>query len=474
MTLNLHPHEAYKDSGTQWLGQIPSHWAVSRLKRFVQNVVDLTSEKADDGRFISLQDIESWTGRVRDTDTQKGFTGQAKRFDSFDVLFGKLRPYLAKVTRLPKPGVCVGELLVLRPHRNDVDSGFLELLLRSAPFINYVNAATQGAKMPRAEWDVVGGTSIALPPVDEQIVIDRYIRAVNARVDRLIRNKRRLIALLTEQKQAIIQQAVTRGLDPDVPLKPSGVAWLGEIPAHWSVRRWKSLLSEPLQYGAIESGDDYSPDLPRYIRITDITEDNQLRDNTAKSLPWSTAQPYLLEAGDLLLARSGATSGKTFLYEPHFGPAAFAGYLIRARFGAEVTPRYMRLFTQSASYWSSIRLSAIQATIENVSAEKYAQIAMPLPPIYEQASILERLAHVLGPIEDTKARAVREIDLIREYRTRLIADVVTGQIDVRELAASLPEDDSDLALEFLESTDWEGEPGEIDDSDVLEGEMVGA
>ncbi len=139
---------------------------------------------------------------------------------------------------------------------------------------------------------------------------------------------------MIEQTERFLDAPAPR-FRPYPQYKDSGVEWLGEIPAHWEVLRLKFLISQPLQYGANEAAELTDPDLPRYIRITDIRDDGSLRDETFKSLPEDIARPYLLDEGDLLFARSGATVGKTFRYKPSWGAAAYAGYLIRARFKKE-------------------------------------------------------------------------------------------------------------------------------------------
>lgn len=230
--------------------------------------------------------------------------------------------------------------------------------------------------------------------------------------------------------------------------KDSGVEWLGEVPGHWEVCRLKFLLSFPLQYGANESAELDDPELPRYIRITDIDENGNLREDTFKSLPEEIAKPYLLDDGDLLLARSGATVGKTFLYRKEWGRAAYAGYLIRARFdGKRFSARLAAYVTQSYEYWDWLKSSVIQATIQNVSAEKYANFVLPIPPENEQDEIIlfldRETARIDALIECLGGRASAgaadsksAIGLLIEYRSALITHAVTGKIDVRHAAAA--------------------------------------
>ena len=170
--------------------------------------------------------------------------------------------------------------------------------------------------------------------------------------------------------------------------RDSGVEWLGEVPEGWVVARLKSVLAEPLKYGANEAADSDDPEQPRFVRITDIDGGARLRDDTFRSLPYEVAEPYLLQEGDLLFARSGATVGKTFLYSAAWGQCCYAGYLIRARPSrARVSADFLFQCCQSDFYWQYVGSDQIQFTIQNFSAEKYANLWLPLPPLPEQTAI---------------------------------------------------------------------------------------
>ena len=208
--------------------------------------------------------------------------------------------------------------------------------------------------------------------------------------------------------------------------KPSGVEWLGDVPEHWESRRLKYLVAEPLKYGANEAAESDNPDWPRYIRITDVDENGRLRDETFKSIPEDVARPYLLEDGDLLLARSGATVGKSFYYKQSWGRAAYAGYLIRARFNsAKSIPRFVDYFTNSQQYWQWLNSSFIQATIQNVNAEKYANLIVPVPMTDEQRDIAAFLDHETVRIDALIEKKERQIELLKEKRSALISHAVT-------------------------------------------------
>jgi restriction endonuclease S subunit len=223
--------------------------------------------------------------------------------------------------------------------------------------------------------------------------------------------------------------------------KPSGVEWLGDVPEHWDVKRLRRVLAESLQYGANESAELDDPDLPRYVRITDIHENGTLRPDTFRSLPKDVAAPYLLKDGDLLFARSGATSGKTFLYQSSWGICAYAGYLIRARMNQEeAVPAFVKYFTTSTNYWQWLSSVFIQSTIQNVSAEKYADLHLSLPPPAEQRAIAAFLDRETGRVDRLVAKKRELLERLKEKRTALISRTVTrGLPPAAARAAGLPE-----------------------------------
>ncbi|GEA15735.1 hypothetical protein E308F_19790 [Moorella sp. E308F] len=206
------PYPAYKDSGVEWLGEVPEHWEVRRLKTVVDHINEQTSTKNDEDLYIALEHVESWTGRLLVPSGEAQFDSQVKRFRAGDVLFGKLRPYLAKVVRPKQSGVCVGEFFVLRA-RPVVAPHYLEVVLRSAPAIDFVNSSTYGAKMPRADWTFVGAMLFPLPPLPEQSAIVEYLDAQTTKIDAAIAAARREIELLREYRTRLISDVVTGKVD---------------------------------------------------------------------------------------------------------------------------------------------------------------------------------------------------------------------------------------------------------------------
>ena len=211
-------------------------------------------------------------------------------------------------------------------------------------------------------------------------------------------------------------------------MKDSGVPWIGEIEHEFQVCRLKYLLSEPLMYGANDSGIPYNISLPRYIRITDITMDGKLKESGKLSLSEETAKGFILKDGDILFARSGATVGKAFLYKEQYGLSAFAGYLIRARVREGISPEYLFYYTQSSAYDEWKKQIFIQSTIQNIGADRYNQLPVTIPDLKSQRRIVSCLntqcARIDAVIEKTRA----SIEEYKKLKQSVITQAVTKGI----------------------------------------------
>ena len=207
------PYPGYKDSGVEWLGKVPEHWEVRRLKTRMRSVLNPTSSRVSELFCLALEHVESWTGKLRAPDSGVRLESQLRSFIAGDILFGKLRPYLAKVTRPERNGACVGEFLVLRPLRSDVVGSYMERLLRSQRVIGEVSRSAVGAKMPRADWTFLGGIPVPVPPVSEQHAIASYLDGAGRRILRIISAAKRQVALFREYRTRLIADVVTGKLD---------------------------------------------------------------------------------------------------------------------------------------------------------------------------------------------------------------------------------------------------------------------
>jgi len=356
-----------------------------------------------------------------------------------DVIISTVRTYLQAITTIkePEPNLIVSTgFAVVRPKTDLLSDDYFKYAVRESRFLDEVQAKSKGVSYPAINSSELADILISLPSLEEQKLIADYLDRETTEIDNLIAEKEKMLALLEEKREALISLAVTRGLDSNISLKRSGLDWLGDIPKHWHRTRLKHLAKEPLAYGANEAALEDNPSYPRFIRITDIKEDGSLRLETFKSLSPEVAQPYLLNDGDVLLARSGATVGKAFIYRREWGKACFAGYLIRCRCSKEkLIPDFLFYYTQSNSYWSQIYAGTIQATIQNFSGEKYGDVFMPIPPLPEQQNIVNYLDYETSKIVKLLVAIRESIALLKERRSALITAAVTGQIKLEDMTA---------------------------------------
>jgi type I restriction enzyme S subunit len=299
------------------------------------------------------------------------------------------------------------------------------------------------------------------PPPDEQDAIVRFLDWANGRLDRAIRAKRKVIALLNEQKQAIIHRAVTRGLDPSVPLKPSGVPWLADVPAHWTVMPLKHAFTS-MDYGI----SDPTFDAGR-IHVLGMGQIKDGEITVPEDGGVNTVDPSLfLKDGDLLFNRtnSAALVGKVGIFRGHNTPVTFASYLVRLRPKSGFDSEYLNFVLNCSVILNVARQSSIPSLHQsNLNPTRYGRLAIAVPCLEEQQQILRHLIKVCQPLNDAIRMAGLTAQRIAEYRTRLVADVVTGKLDVREAAEKLPIEDqaNDPGEELVE-----------DDSEMIEDEIT--
>jgi len=428
--------------GMKWMGTVPDNWSIFPTKRHFDiqlgKMLQNTPEANDDCAVPYLKAVNVLWGRVNTEDAPEMWANPDEIM-SYEVRDGDLlvceggEVGRAGIVRNP-PDRCIIQNALHRVRaRNSSSVSFLMYVLHSVDSSGWFDVLCNKATIAHFTGEKFAELRVPLPSPKRQRAIATFLDRETSRIDELIAKKQRQIELLQEKRSALISHVVTKGLDPNVKMKDSGVEWLGEIPEHWEAVRFKFVLSEPLQYGANESAEYDEPSWPRYVRITDINENGNLREETFKSLPEDVAQPYLLRDGDLLLARSGATVGKTFLYMKSWGSAAYAGYLIRSRFQQKcMFPAFSAYFCRSSNYWDWLKSSFIQATIQNVSAERYANMVVPMPPIDDQKAIVTFLDTETAHIDTLIEKVEKSIELLREYRTALVSAAVTGKIDVRE------------------------------------------
>ncbi len=399
---------------------LPIGWKHIPLKH---NLRRLSEKSKKGGKVVALENIESWTGRA--IETESVFDGDGVDFRRGDILFGKLRPYLAKVYLAENAGEAVGDLWALRP-QDHIEPRFAAYQLLEPGFIDRVNGSTTGAKMPRAEWGFVGSIKVPTPPIETQTAIARFLDRETGLIDGLIEKKTRFIALLKEKEKAAISRFVRRGLDRNTLTIDSGVDWRGRVPAHWVRGRMKDHFRQEKRQGY-----ETLTVLSVYREFGVIEKSS--RDDNINRTPEDLTKYQLVKPNNLVINKMKAWQGS-------MGIAQMRGitspdYVVMRPIG-EHDPRYMHHYLRAQPMPWVYRLisNGIRTDQWRMEAEKFLGLPVFMPPIEEQRRIADRIDVELERIRSLITLTERSIDLLREKRSALITAAVTGKIDVRAAA----------------------------------------
>ena len=436
----LTPYYEYRPK-IPWMGRVPTHWEILSLGQVGTLTKGTGGNKEDE--------LPSGMPCVRYGDlytTHKYFVENARSFiapevaDQYtkikfgDVLFaasGETADEIGKsaVNLLRGPAYCGGDVILFRPHGHLIPR-YTGYMMDCEPIVHQKATMGRGFTVYHIYGKQLKYLRIPIPPPEEQAAIVRFLDHADEQIRRYIAAKERLITLLEEQRQAVIHQAVTRGLDPNVKLKPSRVEWLGNVPEHWEVMPLKRAFVS-MDYGISDSGSQTGG-----VRL--LTMGN-IRDGsvTVPSTGGVTAvdQSLLLGKNDLLFNRTNSAElvAKVGLFSGHDSPVTFASYLVRMRSRSSNEPEYLNMALNETTFLAQARREAVPSLHQsNLNPTRYGRIQISLPPKEEQKTILSALAEKTNGLKTSMELAHRQIELIEEYRTRLIADVVTGKIDVRE------------------------------------------
>ena len=440
----LRPYPSYKPSGAPWLGDVPEHWGVAQLGRigvFSKGSGGTKDDEVPDGiPCVRYGDLYT---------THKSFISQTRSYISpakassyttiskGDVLFptsGETIEEIGKsaVNLMDADVRCGGDLIIFRP-TVPMEPKFAGYALDCPASQTQKSLMGRGITIMHIYSGQLKYLWLPLPPFAEQAAIVRYLDYADRRIRRYISAKRRLIALLEEEKQAVINQAVTRGLDPNVRLMPSGVEWLGDVPEDWEVRRLKTICGMKSGDGITAEAIEASGDFPIY-------GGNGLRGYTSR---------YTHDGEFALIGRQGALCGNV--------------HTVDGKFWASEHAVVATLYTGHNVNWFGAILTAmnlnqysIAAAQPGLAVERVLNLLLPVPPKEEQKHIANRLEESTSHINAAIARSNRQIELLEEYRTRLIADVMTGKVDVREATEGLPEEAEEPAEDWQQYIQGDG------------------
>lgn len=455
MIADLKPYPEMKDTGVPWLGEVPEHWELRRTKTLLRQRVE---KGFPDEQLLAATQTK---GVVRKEEYENRTVLALKDLHLLKLVREgdfviSLRSFQGGIEYAREQGIISPAYTVLYPEQTD-NHGFLAWLFKSKPYIENLSLFVTGIRQGQnIDYEKLGRSGLPLPPILEQAAIVRFLDYADRRILRYIQAKQKLIGLLEEQKQAIIHRTVTRGLDPNVRLKPSGVEWLGDVPEHWEVaalrHRFSQVLGKMLDAKRITG----SHSLP-YLRNTDVQWDRiNIEDLPIMDIPPAEYDRYTVQRGDLLVCEGGDV-GRCAIWSGALKVCGFQKALHRLRplNAARDVPRFMYYALRAAAKGNAF-IDGHVSTIAHLTGDKLRAHGFPFPPVAEQEPIVCFLDSVLKQVDQATAAAHHEISLLREYRTRLIADVVTGKLDVREAAATLPDE-----LEQMDEPDALSEEAEV-------------
>ena len=461
MIEGLKPYPEYKESGLPWLSRIPSGWQT------VRNGSLFSQRNETNFPQLPILEVSLRTGvRVRNFETSNrkqvmSDFSKYKRAASGDLAYNMMRMWQGAVGVAPVDGLVSPAYVVARPFPK-TNAHYYRTQFRMDLYLGEIDGVSRGIVKDRNRlyWDQFKQMRSVAPPPDEQTAIVRFLDHANRKIDGFIRAKRKLIGLLNEQKQAIIHRAVTRGLHPDVPLKPSGIPWLGDIPMHWKVLRAKYLFSE-VDERSKEGKEMHLAMSQRLGLVPSSMVGSAMRSE-------SYAGAKLCQEGDLVLNRLKAHLG-VFALAKQGGVISPDYSVFRKR--AAISMEYYESVLRSSACRRELRIRA-KGLVEGfwrLYTDDFYDIRLPVPPLDEQQEIMAVMTLETAALTTAIARTEREIALMQEYRTRLTADLVTGKLDVREAAAKLPDSQTEVPVSdeidlYLEPDDG----GELDSDPVIE------
>jgi type I restriction enzyme S subunit len=442
MIEELRPYAEYKASGLPWTGAVPAHWKVhqaGQIGRLLKGSGGSKADNVDEGmpcvRYGQL--YTKYRGFIH---APKSFIRPSKAAQYTAIRYGDVLFAASgeKVDEIGKSAVnlmrtaafCGGDVIILRP-RMDACPPFLGYALDSYASAGQKATMCRGSTIKHIYPDELRLLAVSLPPPDEQAAIVRFLDHANWKIDGFIRAKRKLIGLLNEQKQAIIHRAVTRGLHPDVPLKPSGIPWLGDIPQHWGIVRNMALFAH-----RVEPGIAGLPVLQVSLR-SGITAEELDQFGRPKRLIADATKYKRIHQGDMAYNTMRMWQGAVGV-SPSDGLVSPAYVALKPR--KYTCPEFYDFIFHTEVYKQQVnrQSTGIVSDRNRLYWDSFKQMPnLTLPPT-EQNEIVSFIAKETAPLNTAIARTEREIALMQEYRTRLTADLVTGKLDVRAAAAQLP------------------------------------
>lgn len=466
-------YPSYRAARMRWLPPVPEHWSEQRAKTFFREVDERS--KTGQEELLSVSHLTGVTPRSQKNVTMfkaASYVG-SKLCQPGDIVINTLWAWMAALGASRHLGIVSPAYGVYRPHRADnFNPSYLDYLLRTRAYVaEYIGRST-GIRSSRLRLYPNQFLDIALlqPPRPEQDQIVAYLRAQDAHVARLIKAKRDLIGLLTEQKQCIIDHAVTGGINASVAFRHSGIAWLGDVPGHWDIVLLKHVAD--VRFSGVDKH-SHDHEIPvRLCNYTDVYKNDKITGDMNLMRATATAGEIArltLKAGDVIITKDSETPDDIAV--PAWVPEGLPGVVCAYHLGllrpdpGRIEGEFLFRAIGSARIAEQFHLLATGVTRFALGKHDVKNAVIALPPVEEQKTICKWIADECQPLDDAIARSEEEIKLIREYRDRQIADVVTGQVDVRGWVPGPNDVVAEEDLAALGSDDEIDTDGEEDDGD---------
>lgn len=422
-----------KKSGVDWIGDIPADWDCQPLRYLACQNSEISQYKPS-APYIALEHIESWNGRLLASDETDGVESLVGNFRKGDVLFGKLRPYLAKVVAPDFGGQSSTELISITPKKYTTE--FLYWALINKGFIDHINALTYGVKMPRTSWSQIKQQYFPLPSEEEQKEIALYLDKQTSEIDTTIDVLERQILTLERHKRSLIYETVTKGLDPNTPMKPSGVEWIGEVPEHWSVER-------VTYHAKLESGHTPSTQHPEWwieeecvIPWLTTSDVHKFRDGKlttiydteehVSKIGLNHSSARILPAGTVGLSRTASVGFSIIMGRDMASSQDFADWVPEE----SLDSRYLLFaFRAMTELFEQLKLGSTHKTIY---MHVLKTLKIPVPSLEEQKAIAEHLEESCAKVDAILEIKRKQVEVLRKRRQSLIYEYVTGKRRVGE------------------------------------------
>lgn len=437
------PYSSYKESGVEWLGEVPEHWNVKRLKNVIR--APITDGPHETPIFINegipflsvdgIQDGELTFEKCRYISYEAHQSYSKKAYIQLDdILLGKAAS-IGKVARVKVDFEFSiwSPLALIKPKLSEIKPSYLEYLLKSTLTQYQIQQLSTSNTQQNISMGDIPKFVFSLPAIEEQTAIANFLDRETSKIDILISKQERMIVLLNEKRSALISHAVTKGIDSNVKMRDSGVVWLGEVPEHWEVKRLQYVLNniKAGPFGSSLTKDMYTSEGYRvYGQEQVIPNDFSIGDYYISQEQYLNLQQYKVQTGDILISCVG-TFGKIAVVPDNIEPGIINPRLIRMRANELVIPNYLMTVMRSIIVFEQFSLLSRGGTMDIINIGTLSSIVLAIPPKADQLKILDYLDSKTTKIDTLIAKARQAIELMKERRTALISAAVTGKIDVR-------------------------------------------